>query len=186
MGSVIWHVSMSLDGFITGPDDTMDWVMQREAGLQSAMAVDVMKGIGAMLAGRRWYDVATARFRGIDGLYGGAWSGPVFILTHRPPEGVAHPAATFVSSGTIEEAVSAARTAARGRNVGILGANVAQQCLQAGLVEEILVHLVPVLLGDGVRLYGDHLREIGLERTAIAQSGQNTDLRFRVVRGRDA
>lgn len=141
MGALLWHVSVSLDGFITGPGDSMEWVMGREAGSQSAMAEDFMKSIGALLAGRRWYDVATSRFQGVEGLYGGAWSGPVFVLTHRPPEGGAHPAVTFVSSGPIEGAVSAARAAAKGRSVGILGANVAQQCLQAGLVEEILVHL---------------------------------------------
>lgn len=172
---------MSLDGFTTGPDDAMDWVLGREAGSQSPMADEVMKSIGAMVAGRRWYDVATSRFSGVEGIYGGAWSGPVFVLTHRPSEGKAHPAVTFVS--TLEESLSAARTAAKGRSVGLLGANVAQQCLEAGLVDEILVHLVPVLLGDGVALYGHRLRGIDLERMAMAQSGQNTDLRFSVLRG---
>jgi len=75
MGALLWHVSMSLDGFITGPGDSMEWVMGREAGSQSAMAEDFMKSIGALLAGRRWYDVATSRFQGVEGLYGGAWSG---------------------------------------------------------------------------------------------------------------
>jgi hypothetical protein len=66
MGALLWHVSMSLDGFITGPGDSMEWVMGREAGSQSAMAEDFMKSIGALLAGRRWYDVATSRFQGVD------------------------------------------------------------------------------------------------------------------------
>jgi dihydrofolate reductase len=89
---------------------------------------------------------------------------------------------TFVHE-SVEDAVRSARTAAGDRNVGILGAGVAKQCLDAGLLDEIVVQVAPVLLGDGVRLFdraGSH--QIKLEKTRVAESGQLTDLRFRVLK----
>jgi dihydrofolate reductase len=83
-------------------------------------------------------------------VYGGAWTGPQFVLTHRPPGREEDPTVTFLS-GDIRIAVTRARTAANGKNVVLIGASVARQCIDAGLVDEILVHLVPLLLGDGVR-----------------------------------
>jgi hypothetical protein len=107
MSSVIWHVTMSVDGFIDGPDDSMDWVFAQrtddtgEPGDirvdKSSMADEIVHTTGAILAGRRWYEIATSRFNGVDGIYGGAWKGPVFVLTHRPPESGHHPAVSFVS-----------------------------------------------------------------------------------------
>jgi dihydrofolate reductase len=94
---VIWHVTMSLDGFIAGPDDSMDWVVAqwsdggentRNIDVQrSAVADEVLQRAGAILGGRRWYDVAVRKFDGYEGIYGGQWTGPVFVLTHRPPGG---------------------------------------------------------------------------------------------------
>jgi dihydrofolate reductase len=179
VSEVIWHVTMSLDGFIAGPDDAMDWVFEMESA-PSAMADEVMKTTGAILAGRRWYDVATSRYGGRQGIYGGAWTGPVFVLTHRPPDAPEDPAITFLSDG-IHEAVATARAAAKGKTLGIFGASTARQCLHAQLLDEIVVHLAPVLLGDGVRLYDEPGgRRVGLVRTALEESGQVTDLRFRV------
>jgi dihydrofolate reductase len=81
----------------------------------------------------------------------------------------------------LAEAVAAARTAADGKNVVIFGANLAQQCLREGLLDEIVIHLAPVLLGDGVRLYESIGTEpIVLTRTEVAATGQLTELRFRV------
>jgi dihydrofolate reductase len=118
----------------------------------------------------------------VRGIYGGNWSGPVFVLTHRPPEVSADPSVTFLTDG-INNALATAAAAARGKNVEILGANTAQQALQAHLVDEIVVHIVPVLLGDGVRLYGGPgLERINMEGTVLAESGQQTDLRFRVAK----
>jgi dihydrofolate reductase len=181
MAKVRWHVSMSLDGFTAGPDDGMDWVLGREAGTQSAMATEFMNSLGAIVAGRRWYDIATARYRGVATIYGGAWKGPVFVLTHRPLEASQDPTVQFLSSSVIDAVDTAAR-AAKGKAVGILGANVAQQCIEAGLVDDILVHMVPVLLGEGVPLYrGRGIGETALERAAVAPSGGNTDILFRVL-----
>jgi dihydrofolate reductase len=179
-GAVLWHITMSLDGFITGPNDTMDFAFL--VGTASPLAEEVMRTTGAILAGRRWHDVAQERYSGRKGIYGGRWTGPVFVLTHRPQDPSADPAIVFLSDG-IEHAVATARAAAEGKNLEIFGANVAKQCLQAGLIDEIAVHVVPVLLGDGVRLYGGSGgAEIRLQRTTLAESGQLTDLRFRVLR----
>ena len=190
MSKVIWHLTMSVDGFIAGPDDSMDWVVREwsdegantrdvEVG-RSSMAEDVLASAGAILGGRRWYDVAERSHDGVDGVYGGQWDGPVFVLTHRPPEGTADDRVTFVST-SLPEAVTAARAAAGGKDVVVFGANVAHQCLAEGLLDEIAIHLAPVLLGDGVRLFGARgATPVALQQTALAASGQLTDLRFSV------
>jgi dihydrofolate reductase len=192
VSSVIWHVTMSLDGFIAGRDDSMDWAVAqwsdggentRDIDVQrSAVADEVLHGAGTILGGRRWYDVAVRKFGGYEGIYGGQWTGPVFVLTHRPPDAGHHPAITFLSDG-LSDAVTTAAGAAAGKNVVVFGANVALQCLRAGLLDEIVIHLVPVLLGDGVRLIDTRdLVPVALERTLVATSGQVTDLRFAVPR----
>jgi dihydrofolate reductase len=192
LGEVIWHVTMSLDGFIAGPDDSMDWVIEqwsdggsstRDIDVQrSAVADEVMHRAGAILGGRRWYEVGVRKFGGYDGIYGGQWAGPVFVLTHRVPETNHHPMVTFLAD-ELSDAVATARAAAAGKAVIIFGANVAAQCLRLGLLDEIVIHLVPVLLGGGVRLI-DALSfgPVALERTFVATSGQITDLRFEVPR----
>jgi dihydrofolate reductase len=171
MSGVIWHVTLSLDGFVSGPDHDVDW--SSEQGEYGPFADEVMAATGAILAGRRWYDFVTARRDGVADLYGGAWKGPVYVLTHRP----AHdPAATFLS-GPIEDAVATAKAAAGGKAVGLIGADVARQAVEAGLVDEIVVHLAPILLGAGTRLYTG--KRTALERTALHEAPQLTDLRFR-------
>jgi dihydrofolate reductase len=192
VSSVIWHVTMSLDGFIAGRDDSMDWVVAqwsnggentRDIDVQrSAVADEVLQSAGAILGGRRWYDVAVRKFDGYEGIYGGQWTGPVFVLTHRPPDADHHPAVTFVSDD-LSDAVATATAAAAGKDVIVFGANLAVQCLRAGLLDETVIHLVPVLLGDGVRLIDTpDLSPVALERTLVATSGQVTDLRFAVRR----
>jgi dihydrofolate reductase len=192
VSKVIWHITMSLDGFIAGPDDSMDWVVGEwsdggtstrdiEVG-RSSLAEEVLGSAGAILGGRRWWDVAERSYDGVDGIYGGQWQGPVFVLTHRPPKDTADDRVTFVST-SLADAVATARTAANGKNLVIFGANLAQQCLGEGLLDEIVIHLAPVLLGGGVRLFGASDSEpVPLRRTTSAESGQITDLRFSVVK----
>jgi len=148
------------------------------------MADEVMETTGAILAGRRWHDVGMERYQGRAGIYGGEWSGPVLVLTHEPPSDPPDPAITFLS-GHIEDAVAAGRDAAAGKGLVIFGAGIARQALDAGLVDEIVVHIAPVLLGAGVRLYGDGgAPTVKLERIDATLSPQLTDLRFRVVNDR--
>ena len=107
--STISHHTMSLDGFIAGPDDSMDWVFGY--GEATSLADETMNRMGAILAGRRWFDLAVDRWEGADGIYGGAFGGRVFVLSHRPPEDSGDPRISFVSSG-IEQALATAQDAA--------------------------------------------------------------------------
>jgi dihydrofolate reductase len=181
MGIVLWHVTMSLDGFIAGPGDDMDWIFEY-AG-PSAVVDEVIRTTGAIVAGRHTYDVGRRDAGKASGApYGGAWSGPIFVLTHRPQVGEEDPAITFVS-GDIEGVVANAMAAADGNNVEVFGADVAHQALERGLVDEILVHIAPLLLGDGVRLFGrPGAARINLEPIAVTRAEKVTDLRYRVVR----
>jgi len=177
--SVISHHTMSMDGFIAGPGDSIDWSFAY--GRATSLADETMHRIGAIVAGRRWYDLATERWNGVDGIYGGAYRGDVFVLTHRalpqPP-----PRIRFITEG-IEAAVAHAQVAAGGKDVAVFGGALTQQCLAAGLLDEIVLHVVPVLLRSGVRLFGDDKGgRIELERAYVGEAEQLTDLRFRVVR----
>jgi dihydrofolate reductase len=182
MAAVVWHMTMSLDGFIAGPEHAMEWVFDYFSEESNETAGEVIETTGAILMGRRTYEVED-RYR--QGIYGGAWSGPYFVLTHRPPAVVPDwMNGTFIDED-IEAAVARAKATAEGRNVGILGANLAKQCLDRGLLDEIVIHLAPVLLGDGVRLFaapGGHL--VRLEPTDVRRTGPLTDLRFRVGSGK--
>ena len=150
MSSVVWHVTMSLDGFITGPDDSMDWAFEYpDSPLR--LADEVKSSTGAILAGRRWYDVATERYNGRQGIYGGKWDGPVFVLTHRASDhDVSDPGITLLT-GDLEDAVSTARDAAGEKNLEIFGANVAAQCLDRGLAVQQDIGVVDVA-ADGIEV----------------------------------
>ena len=175
-GKVVVNRAMSLDGYIAGPDDDMDWVLEH---LHPNQFPEIEAATGAMLVGRRTHEVA-GRMSTKDREYDG---GPVFVLTHRPPdegqEGV-----TFLT-GDLAAAVATARVAAAGKDLEILGADLASQCLQRGLVDEVLVYVLPVLVGDGVRVTTADLGRIDLEPFSTSQSGSVTMLRFR-VRNREA
>ncbi|MCZ7413948.1 MULTISPECIES: dihydrofolate reductase family protein [unclassified Streptomyces] len=174
-GKVVVNRSMSLDGFIAGPGDAMSWIfdfMEPDAFPEIAAAT------GAMLVGRRTYEVGAAMAAEQPGGAGYPFSGPVFVLTHRPPQ-TSDAEVTFLT-GDIAEAVATARAAAGGKNLEILGADVAAQCLRRGLVDEILVYVLPLLLGDGVRFSPPGLGRVGLEPVSSTRAGAVTVLRFRV------
>jgi dihydrofolate reductase len=197
MAKVIAIMSMSLDGYVAGPDDRLaevfDWYfssgdVEFHTGGSDSMTFkvsapsaehlrDLWAGLGAVLTGRRTFDVA----HGWGGNH--AW-GPAFVLAHRIPDGWPKPHSTihFVTDG-IESAVSQALAAAAGKSVGVHGADTIQQCLSAGLLDEIHVDIAAVLLGSGVRLF-EHLTGtpavLGNPR-AIAGVGV-THLRYPVIR----
>jgi dihydrofolate reductase len=119
----------------------------------------------------------------VAGIYGGAWSGPVLVLTHRPEQLASDAAVEAVSE--LETALARAEELAGGRAVSIFGADVARQVLVLGRLDEIIVQIVPVVLGDGVRLFGEApAPQATLERTYVGTSGTLTDVRFRVRRPR--
>jgi dihydrofolate reductase len=180
MGKLLYSAAMSLDGFIAGPRGDMSWLT---GYLGPDPTVDEVAGqVGALLVGSR-------TFRGDDPYkgtaeegkpFGGAWAGPQFVLTHHAPD-TPVPDVTFV--GDLDSGVAAAKAAAGEKYVNVLGASVARQCLDAGMLDEILVSIAPVLLGDGVRLFdrpgGTKVR---LERLSLTGAPQATDLWLRVVR----
>jgi dihydrofolate reductase len=146
----------------------------------SAEVFDALAGrVGAVISGRRTYEITDGW--GGDGPLPGA---PLFVLTHQIPEHVPHgnSAYTFVTDG-IESAIEQARAAAGGKDVSLMGSAAVQQALRAGLLDEIGIHLIPVLLGGGMRLL-DHLGDepVELERIEIVDAPGVTHLRYRVVR----
>ena len=105
---------------------------------------------GAVLGGRRGWDA----FPNPTAVYGGAWSGPIFVLTHHPDDATPADGVTFLDYD-LAEAVAITLDAAGGKNVDVLSPAIGAQLLQLGLVDELDLHIAPVLLGDGIRLY-DH------------------------------
>jgi dihydrofolate reductase len=195
MSATVLYMSMSLDGFITGPNDDRgnglgvdghrlhDWLADgtdpashRPSGV-SGEVFDELMATGAVVAGRRTFEIA------------GGWSGdhhdgvPIFVLTRRPPDGGAPdwPLVTYVTD--IATAMARAKDAAGDRNVLVHGARTAQLALAAGVLDELEIHQIPVLLGQGRRLF-DHLgpAHIELELARIVDAPGVTHLRYRVRR----
>lgn len=184
MGKVILDMAMSLDGFIAGPNDE-DGGLHNYFFAPSGDTVKVIeegfKTTGVIVMGRRSYDMGAEQ----DGFVDNPYQVAHFVLTHDVPEKVAKGAEafTFISDG-IESVLKQAKTAAGDKNVVVGGgAKTAQQFMKAGYIDEIQIHLVPVLLGDGLRLF-DHLgtEHIELESTRVINSLAVTHLRFRVVK----
>lgn len=172
-GKVVVNRAMSLDGFIAGPGDTMGWIFEFMAPDEFS---EIAGRTGAMLAGRRTHEVGK-RMRAQNPTGASySFSGPVFVMTHTPPD-PPDPEVTFLT-GDIGDAVATALDAAGGKDLEILGADLARQCLQRGLVDEILVYVIPVLLGDGTRFSAPG--RIDLEPIDSSRSGAVTILRYRV------
>ena len=174
-GKVVVNRAMSLDGFIAGPGDEIGWI--RDLAPQEDVA-KVAAATGAMLVGRRTWDVGDRIEADEPGSTDYPFTGPMFLLTHRPLDRPA-PGVTILS-GDIGEAVATALDAAGGKNLEILGADVASQALRQGLVDEILVYLLPVLLGSGVPFSPAGSVKVALEPIGSERTGAATILRFRV------
>ncbi|MFC0533245.1 dihydrofolate reductase family protein [Phytohabitans kaempferiae] len=178
MAKTLYSATMSLDGFIAGAGGDMSWLKPYFG--PNPEADGLVDRIGSLLIGRRTFDGDDPN-KGTEqeGAFSGAWSGPSFVLTHRPPAEPV-PGMTFV--GDVVSGVAAARAAAGDRYVNILGAETARSCLDAGLLDEVLVFIVPVLLGDGTRLFerpgGDNVR---LERISVGQAPVATSIWMRVL-----
>jgi dihydrofolate reductase len=179
-GKVVVNRCMSLDGFIAGAGHSMDWGEDRT--LADFVAPDdvaeIAAATGAMLVGRRTWEVGERMAAEQPDSRDYPFSGPTFLLTHRPlvPP---NPNVTILT-GDVGEAVATALDAAGSRNLEILGADVAGQCLQRGLVDEILVYVLPVLLGDGIRFSSPAVARTALEPIGSTRSRDATILRFRV------
>jgi dihydrofolate reductase len=195
MGKVMTNLSLSLDGFVAGPNDDVQqvfaWMMSGDSAIpvqdgrmvlkvspqSAALIEEALRTTGAMVAGRRMFDIAQA------------WGGnpphaPCFIVTHSPPQEWVKQGSpfTFVTDG-VESAIRQAKQAAGDKNVAVATASITQQCLKAGLLDEIHVDLAPVLLGEGIRLF-EHLgaEPIELQRIRVIEAPGVTHLGFRIVK----
>ena len=145
-GKVLWHFTMSLDGFVAGPGHAMDWMTG--FSFRPGLVEEYVATTGAVLGGRDGFDA----FPDAGSVYGGAWQGPVFVLTHHPDDAPPAPGVTFLDCD-VAEAVRIGLEAAGGKNLEVLSPTIGRQLLERGLLDEIDLHIVPVLLGDGIRLY---------------------------------
>jgi dihydrofolate reductase len=156
----------------------MNWIFDFMAPIEEGFP-EIMAATGAMLIGRRTYEVGKRMTENPDEITPAYDGGTEFVLTHEPPD-PPDPGVTYLS-GDIGAAVATARLAAGGKNLEVLGADVAGQCLRRGLVDEIMVFVLPVLLGDGTRLFSaPGLARIDLEPLDSTQAGAVTILRYRV------
>ena len=194
MGKVTSDISMSLDGFITDPGASVggplegndpgrlhDWMFDARTETDAAIVDEIYASTGAVLMGKRMFDVGFEPW-GDPPPFGM----PVFVVTHEAREPLPMQGGTTYTFVTdlIEAALEPARAAAGDRNVGIWGgANIMRQYLKAGLLDEMQIHLIPVLLGGGIRLFED-LDPEGLElrRTSAIETPNATHFRFEVVR----
>jgi dihydrofolate reductase len=204
MGKVSVGLTMSLDGFIAGPNDgperplgeggerLFEWYSSGDTEYSmpgtemvfriSSQSAELLSGLektmGAFVTGRRTFDITNG------------WGGrpplgvPTFVVTHSVPREWVYEGSpyTFVTDG-VESAVEQAKTVAGDKGVAVGAASIAQQCIRAGLLDEVTVNLVPVLLGGGVRLF-DHLgpAPIELESTGVVEGSGVTHLTFRVIK----
>lgn len=191
MASTVLYMSMSLDGYVAGPNDhpgnpggdgfdrLHDWIWTKDWKRKPGVATELGEEgdrTGAMISGRRTAEQVNH------------WNGdnhngvPIFVVSHRPPDpSVAKfPLVRYVTD--LEAAVSQAKEAAGGRDVLMHGAYIAQRALEAGLLDELQIHLVPVLFGGGLRLFDVLPSQIELEVVRVIDTPEATHLRYRVRR----
>jgi dihydrofolate reductase len=194
MSKVIANMSMSLDGFIADPADGIDqlfgwmgngevevptaveWATFRMSPASAAYMRAGMESVGALIAGRHLFDITHG------------WGGthplgvPIVVVTHEPPADWPH-TDTFTFAGSIESAVELAKKVAGDKDVVVASAKIAQQCLDAGLLDAINVDLVPVLLGSGVRWFENlGTAPVALDGPAVVEGNGVTHLAYSVRR----
>lgn len=190
MASVICDMSTSVDGYVTGPNDNRenpfgdgagmlhDWLSDAATDEDRAILQDMIDSVGAVVMGRK-------SFEKNEGDGGWGESGPLgdtpcFVVTHHAPTSLHPPIYAFVTDGVVS-AIDRAKQTAGDKVVSLFGATVMQQALPLGLVDEIRVHVIPVLVGSGTPLFATLDSAISLERTQVSVTPAATHLRFRMV-----
>ena len=194
MAVSVLYMSMSLDGYITGPNDTPDnpggdgfmrlheWYgfdapppNARGSG-SGAHFMDEIHATGAVLAGRRTVEQ-------VDHWGGNHHGVPIFVVSHRPPSpsAASYPLVTYVNDGIVS-AMTQAKAAAQGKDVMVHGAYTAQRALEAGVLDELQIHQIPVLFGGGRRLFELLPSRIELEIVRVIDTPEATHIRYRVRR----
>lgn len=179
MAKVLYSVTLSVDGFISGPGGDMQW-MRPYLGPNPEVD-ELVPRIGALLVGRRTHD-GDDPHKGDPNegeAFGGGYDGPEYVVTHHPPADV-RPGVTYVDD--FAKALAQAKEAAGDRYVNVMGASIARQCIEAGELDEVLVLYAPVMLGDGTRLFAHPGgRTVRLERRSVTETPLATSLWFDVV-----
>jgi dihydrofolate reductase len=174
-GKVLWHFTMSLDGFVAGPNHAMDWMTG--ISFRPSLVEEYVQTTGAVLAGRAGWDGVEADSRP----YGGAWRGPIFVLTHHPEDATPADGVTFLNCDPAE-AVRIGLEAAGGNNLEVFSPTIGRQLLDLGLIDEIDLHIAPILLGDGIRLYDNPgSAPVRLHRVGIGEPTSAVNVRYRPV-----
>ena len=191
MGNVLIDITMSLDGFVTGPNDgpgnglgdggriLHEWAFNPTEQDNLLLFEEPMQKLGSGIVGRRTFDIAE-----------GAWGdntpfgpGEIFVLTQRAHEPISRGMTTFVFIDGLENALQRAQANAGDRDIALMGADISQQYLKAGLVDELELHIANVILGAGRPLFA-HLgdQQIKLERIRVIPTPAATHVRYRVVK----
>lgn len=194
MPRVLLEMSMSLDGYVAGPDVSPEapmgrggerlheWMFERRSAAESqAFETDHFSSIGALIIGRRMADLAIGPWGEVP-----TFHAPVFVVTHRPAETIVKRGTSYVFvTGGIDDALRQAREAAATADVQVNGgADIARQYLEAGALAELRLHLVPVVLGAGTRLFDSATSlNVSLRPTAAINSPQATHLTYAVEHG---
>jgi dihydrofolate reductase len=187
----VLYMSMSLDGYIAGPNDEPgnpggdhfmrlhDWLASQDGGRPSGVArqlIDEINTTGAVLAGRRTVEQ-------VDHWKGDHHGVPIFVPSHRPPgpSVASYPLVTYVTDG-IASAMAQAKAAAGDRNVLVQGAYTAQRALEAGVLDELQIHQIPVLFSEGRRMFDVLPSRVELEIVRLIDTPEATHIRYRVRR----
>jgi dihydrofolate reductase len=195
MGKVIYDISMSLDGFIAGAnvrpeagwaglgdggERLHDWGFNSVDPRNREVAEAVVASMGAVIVGRTTYNVSIPNW-GADGPTGAARV-PTIVLSHSVPKDTPD-GCVYIFVDSVEAAHEEAKKAAGNKDIVVQGANTAQQLITLGLIDEISIHLVPMLFGSGIRLFERQGSEhIPLETTDVIETKEAIHLRFRVVK----
>ena len=190
MGNVIYDMSMSLDGFVAaenmrveaglGDDGERlhDWVFKDPTGMQ--MIEGEIANLGAVICGRTTYDMSIPNW-GDSGPTGEAHV-PVIVLSHGVPDDVPE-GGVYTFAGDLDTALTKARETAGEKNVSIMGADTGRQVMDAGAIDEISIHVVPVLFGSGTPLFGSGVDgHVTLELLDESDTPYARHMRYRVVR----
>jgi dihydrofolate reductase len=191
MALVICDMSISLDGYVTGPNDSREnpfgdgagmlhaWMSGAATDEDRALLREYVDGVGAVVMGRKSFDKNEGDGGWGDG--GPLGDTPCFVVTHHEPTASYPSVFTFVTDG-VASAIEQAKNVAGGKVVGLHGATVMQQALPLGLVDELRVHVIPVLLGGGTPLFGPLDSPVTLERADALVTPAATHMMFRVIR----
>lgn len=179
MSKVLIHATVSLDGFMADEDGEVDWMNGFPSdAADEVLVTGIVEELGAIVGGAN----KTQTIEAGEIPYGGIVGVPVFLMTHSEHAPIVMDDVTYnFVVDDIAAAVSAAKQAAGEKWVSLLGGTIARQRLERGLVDEVQLHVVPILLGRGIPLFAGLKDHIRLERLETAASASETHLRYRVA-----